>query len=94
MTTPTCRRPLSTAVLAKLSGRINESFDGAEAGRALAESKLVVLDLAGVDRITSYGVREWLAMLSLCKETTLWLARCSEPIVGRAACQCMRTGYG
>ncbi len=77
------RRPLATAVLATLSGRLNESFDSAAAGQALAESKLVVLDLAGVDRITSYGVREWTAMLAACKGTELWLARCSEAIVAQ-----------
>ena len=75
------RRPLGAAVLATIAGRINESFDGGLAGRALAEAKLVVLDLSGVERITSYGVREWLAMLSVCKDAELWLARCSEPIV-------------
>ncbi len=77
------RRPLGAAVLATLAGRINESFDGGAVGRALAESKLVVMDLSGVERVTSYGVREWLAMLGLCKDTELWLARCSEPIVAQ-----------
>ena len=77
------RRPLATAVVATLSGRINESFDGNEIGRTLAESKRVVLDLAGVERVTSYGVREWLAMMGACKGTELWLARCAEPIVAQ-----------
>ncbi len=88
------RRPLATAVLATLAGRINESFDGAAAGKALAESKLVVLDLAGVERVTSYGVREWLAMLSLCKGTELWLARCSEPIVAQLSTIKGFSGHG
>ena len=77
------RRPLATAVLATLAGRINESFDGGAVGRAIAESKVVVLDLAGVERVTSYGVREWLTMLGFCKDTELWLARCSEPLVAQ-----------
>ncbi|MFO0591981.1 MAG: serine/threonine-protein kinase [Polyangiaceae bacterium] len=77
------RRPLATAVLATLSGRINESFDGNEIGRTIAESKRVVLDLAGVERVTSYGVREWIAMMGACKQTELWLARCAEPIVAQ-----------
>jgi hypothetical protein len=75
------RRPLGAAVLATLTGRINETFEGAEVGRTLAESPVVVLDLSGIERVTSYGVREWLAMMDACQGTSLWLARCSAALV-------------
>ncbi len=62
-----------------LTGKMDEKFNGAELGRKL--KGLVLFDLAGVHRVTSFGVREWLTML---KETSgvdgMYLSRCSEGI--------------
>ncbi len=70
-----------------LRGKIDESFDGAALGKGLRGT--VLLDLEGVDRITSFGVREWIEMTKAIAESTapieLWLARCSEPIVTQMA---------
>lgn len=64
-------------------GKLNEKFSGAEVGRAL--SGLVVFDLRQVERVTSYGVREWLQMLGAAEPnlTGLYLAQCSEAIVSQ-----------
>lgn len=64
-------------------GKLNEQFSGAELGRAL--SGQVVFDLRQVERVTSYGVREWLQMLGACEAalTGLYLAHCSEAIVSQ-----------
>lgn len=61
-------------------GRLSESFRGEAVGEKL--SGTVVFDLAEVERITSFGVREWLAMLDAAKRVTnMYLARCSEAVV-------------
>jgi hypothetical protein len=79
------RRPLGAVTLATLQGRINETFDGGAVGSLLAETPLVLLDLAGVERLTSYGVREWMVMLEACPQTELWLARCPEAVLTQLA---------
>ena len=62
------------------AGRLSEVFQGARVGAEL--SGTVVLDLSGVTRITSFGVREWLQMLSEAENRveSLYLARCSEAV--------------
>jgi ABC-type transporter Mla MlaB component len=68
------------AMLVSFSGRMSESFRGSALGRELRG--VVVLDLARVERITSYGVREWLQMLAEAEERVdaLYLVRCSEAV--------------
>ncbi len=66
----------------KLRGRLTEAFKGEQLGRTLAGR--VVFDLAEVDRVTSFGVREWLAMLSAAtRMTESYFVRCSESIVNQ-----------
>lgn len=63
-------------------GRIDESFDGKALGGSL--SGTLLFDMAAVERITSFGVREWLAMmaaLDATEDTDAYLARCSEAVV-------------
>jgi len=63
-------------------GRLSESFRGDAVGEKL--SGTVVFDLAEVERITSFGVREWLAMLDAAKSAShIYLARCSEAVVAQ-----------
>ncbi|KAK4045154.1 hypothetical protein OUZ56_032562 [Daphnia magna] len=65
----------------RVRGRISESFQGEANGGKMVGT--VVLDLAAVERITSYGVREWLSMLGAAKNATLVFARCSEAVVNQ-----------
>jgi eukaryotic-like serine/threonine-protein kinase len=70
--------------LVSLGGRLNEGFHGAALGGAL--DGVVVLDLARVERITSYGVREWLEMLTAARgRASLYFCRCSEAVVNQLA---------
>lgn len=66
-----------------IAGRLSEAFKGDQAGREL--SGIVVFDLARVERITSFGVREWLQMMATASERVkqFYFARCSEPIVNQ-----------
>ena len=65
-----------------IRGRLTESFKGEALGRTLAGR--VVFDLGEVDRVTSFGVREWLAMTSAASRMTeSYLLRCSEAMVNQ-----------
>ena len=68
--------------LVTVSGRLTEAFKGDALGRELKGT--VAIDLAGVERITSFGVREWLSMLGAMQDVKrLYFLRCSEPIVNQ-----------
>lgn len=66
-----------------LQGRVDETFEGAALGRGLKGA--VLFDLKGVERVTSFGVREWLEMNRELEKggAEVWLARCSEPVVAQ-----------
>ncbi len=65
-----------------ITGRLTESFKGEALGRDLHGT--VAFDLAGVDRITSFGVREWLSMLGAMQDVRrLFLLRASEAVVNQ-----------
>ncbi|HEY4240603.1 MAG TPA: hypothetical protein VGM88_12360 [Kofleriaceae bacterium] len=67
-----------------IRGRIAETFRGAPIGQSFDST--VIVDVADVDRITSYGVREWMAMLGGAPTGAhVYLARCSEPIANQLA---------
>jgi anti-anti-sigma regulatory factor len=73
---------MGNVTVLSIRGRISESFGGDAVGAKLAGP--VVFDLDGVERVTSYGVREWLAMLSTAKQVTeLAFVRCSEAVVAQ-----------
>ena len=68
--------------LVTVTGRLTEAFKGDALGRELKGT--VAIDLAGVERITSFGVREWLSMLGAMQDVRrLFFLRCSEPIVNQ-----------
>ncbi|AGP41734.1 FIST N-terminal domain-containing protein [Sorangium cellulosum] len=77
------RQRIGDVLVVRLAGRMTESFKGAALAREL-DGK-VLLDLAGVERITSFGVREWLQMIQAAQPRlrALYLARCSEPVVNQ-----------
>ncbi len=65
-----------------LEPRLDERFHGAARAAELVGS--VVLDLSSVERISSFGVREWLELhraLEDRPDVELYFARCSEAIV-------------
>lgn len=66
----------------RISGRITEGFKGDAASQLLRGR--VILDLGDVQRITSFGVREWLAMFAGAVELqACFMARCSESVVNQ-----------
>jgi len=70
--------------VASLHGRVDERFEGAALARSLGDpEKVILFDLDGVERITSFGVREWLEMMTVLADRAgpVWLARCSEAVV-------------
>lgn len=75
------RRSIGETVVVSLKGRLNESFRGSVVGASFADD--VILDLRSVERITSFGVREWLSMLAATRDNirSLHLVRCSEAVV-------------
>lgn len=72
-------RRVGDVTVVSLQGEISERFHGVEVGRRLRGE--VLFDLAQVDRITSFGVREWLTMLRELYATRVVFARCSEPFM-------------
>jgi hypothetical protein len=68
--------------LLSITGRLTEAFKGDALGRELRGT--VAIDLGGIERITSFGVREWLAMLGAMQDVRrLFLLRCSEAVVNQ-----------
>ncbi|WP_437675385.1 FIST N-terminal domain-containing protein [Sorangium sp. So ce131] len=88
------RRRIGEVVVVRLAGRMTEAFKGAALAREL-DGK-VLFDLAGVERITSFGVREWLQMIQAAQPRlrALYLARCSEPVVHQISMIRRFTGGG
>lgn len=79
------KRKMGSLLVVSLSGRMTEAFQGQALAREV--SGRVLFDLAGVERVTSFGVREWLQMLNeaLSRVSELYIARCSEPIVNQVS---------
>jgi eukaryotic-like serine/threonine-protein kinase len=78
-------RSLDEVSVISLPPRIDEHFAGAARAQAMAGS--VVLDLGRVERISSFGVREWFelhrALAARTDQVAVYLARCSEAIVAQ-----------
>jgi eukaryotic-like serine/threonine-protein kinase len=77
------KRRIGDILALTLSGKLNEGFQGKVLAQDLAGR--VLLDLSGVERVTSFGVREWLTMLSEAapRVAELHFFRCAEPIVNQ-----------
>ena len=77
------KRRVGDILALTLSGKLNEGFQGKVLAQDLAGR--VVVDLAGVERVTSFGVREWLQMLTEAapRVSELHFFRCAEPIVNQ-----------
>ena len=66
--------------LIRMVGVIDETF---AQDKIAPLSKVVVLDLDGVQRITSYGVREWIRAVSSLKSRHCYFVRCRPAIVSQ-----------
>lgn len=77
------KRRVGDVLALTLTGKLNEGFQGKVLAQEL--SGRVILDLAGVTRVTSFGVREWLQMLTEAapRVSELYFFRCAEPIVNQ-----------
>lgn len=77
------RAQTADATLVVMSGRMNETLKGRAAAEGLAG--VVVFDMANIERVTSFGVREWLQLLSAAQRTVerVYLANCSEAVVNQ-----------
>ena len=75
--------PLESLRLIVVSGTLDERF---KVDELLPQMKgRILLDLGGIQKITSFGVREWLDLMSRSDGTRseLYLANCSEVVVGQ-----------
>ncbi len=83
---PTCRaivavEQLGPATLFTLAGAIDEHFAGASLGAALRGP--TVLDVSGIRRVTSYGVREWFAFLGALGDAPCTLFGCPDAVLSQ-----------
>jgi len=75
---------LDGATCVALTGTVDEDADFAPLVRELAAQPRIRLDLAGIGRINSCGVREWINFVrALPGATRLELMRCSPPVVAQ-----------
>ncbi len=74
---------VGAVTVVRFKGKLNERFSGAELGRVLVGQ--AIFDLSRVERVTSFGVREWLQMMQLAepKLAGLYLVNCSEAAVNQ-----------
>ena len=70
-------------LVAQLSGRLNESFRGADLATHITGN--TVLDASGIERITSFGVREWIQFrqASEANGVDVYLVRCAEALTNQ-----------
>nr|QEO74303.1 serine/threonine protein kinase [uncultured bacterium] len=73
----------------QLSGAINESFDN-KSLQAQPED-VVVIDMDGVKRVSSFGVREWMRALKLLNAASYFFVRCRPAVIAQLN---MVAGFG
>ncbi|WP_437957638.1 protein kinase [Sorangium sp. So ce119] len=79
------RRRLGDLLIVSMSGRMTEELQGLAVARGITGR--VLFDLGGVQRVTSFGVREWMAMLAevSLNASEIYVARCTEPLVNQVS---------
>jgi anti-anti-sigma regulatory factor len=79
----------------KFNGIINEKFEGKKTAAAIKAKKLV-LDLGGVVRVSSFGVREWLDFIGVVGRTMdeFYLINCSPKVMNQLNLVTDFTGKG
>src|SRR5688572_6225257 len=68
----------------RFRGIINEHFDGKKLGHQV-KAKSLVLDLSGVEKISSFGIREWTAFTSIIDKSvdTTYLIGCAPRVISQ-----------
>jgi anti-anti-sigma regulatory factor/ABC-type transporter Mla MlaB component len=68
--------------LLKLAGTIDEQFEGKKIASGVKGGTLV-LDLADIERISSFGIREWVDFIAAVstKVSSLWFVECAPKVV-------------
>ena len=74
------KKPRGSILYVKLKGTIDQSFDGQAIG-VKAKGKILILDLADVKRVSSSGLRGWMALVSSHEPT--YLVECSPHVVSQ-----------
>jgi len=66
----------------KLAGTIDEQFEGKKIGAGVKGGTLI-LELAEIDRISSFGIREWVDFVTAvsAKVESLWFVECAPKVV-------------
>ncbi|WP_437688864.1 protein kinase domain-containing protein [Sorangium sp. So ce176] len=79
------RRKLGDLLIVAMSGRMTEELQGLAVARGITGR--VLFDLGGVQRVTSFGVREWMAMLAevSLNASEIYVGRCTEPLVNQVS---------
>lgn len=74
----------ASVTVLKFSGVINETFGGRGLARSV-RTPLVAIDLAGVSKISSFGVREWIGFVETLqsKARGVYLVGCSPKVVNQ-----------
>ncbi len=68
--------------LLKLAGTIDEQFEGKKIASGIKGGTLI-LDLADIERISSFGIREWVDFITSVssKVSSLWFVECAPKVV-------------
>src|SRR5436190_1951319 len=68
----------------RFRGTIDESFDGKKLATTIKAKKLI-LDLASVTKISSFGVREWLSFIGTVDKSVpqIYLINCTPKVVNQ-----------
>jgi hypothetical protein len=74
---------LPGVVHVRVAGVVDEHFDSARLAPLVTCSDPIVIDLDAVERITSYGVREWLRALRPVKSAPIFFARVRPAMVSQ-----------
>jgi hypothetical protein len=66
----------------KLAGTIDEQFEGKKVASGI-KGGMLVLDLAEIDRISSFGIREWVDFVGAVssKVSSLWFVECAPKVI-------------
>src|SRR6478752_5910392 len=66
----------------KLAGTIDEQFDGKKIAGSF-KGGILVLDLAEIERISSFGIREWVDFVGgiSARASSLWFVECAPKVI-------------
>ena len=77
----------------RLAGTIDEDFGG-KALAAKVDADALILDLAGIKKISSFGIREWVDFIGAVKAPTIVLVACAPKVIDQINMVANFTGRG